>query len=150
MVFGPKTTPGHMSGRELRRLSGRGQVALPFQIPRFGPFHADIRTPVYSRRRRYIPCQRVDVGALVPHDHGIFRVSRNTRVMCSHCPHYAEPGRTLRCSANYGAAKLWRYRPGQCLSSESFLFLGGLITIFVYPSASMLLGGQWFLLLLYT
>ena len=71
------------------------------------------------------------------------------RVMCSHCPHYAEPGRTLRCWANYGAAKLWRYRPGPMSFSEKFLFLGGLITIFVYPSAFMLLGGQWFLLLVY-
>src|SRR5210317_1216007 len=25
------------------------------------------------------------------------------RVMCTHCPHYAEPSKTLRCWANYGA-----------------------------------------------
>ena len=34
------------------------------------------------------------------------------RVMCSHCPHYAEPGRTLSCWANHGSPRLWRYRPG--------------------------------------
>lgn len=34
------------------------------------------------------------------------------RVMCSHCPHYAEEGSTLRCWANYGSPKLWKHRPG--------------------------------------
>ncbi len=71
------------------------------------------------------------------------------RVLCSHCPHYAEPGRTLKCWANYGATKLWRYRPGPMSVGEKFLFLAGLITIFGYPLIFMLLGGQWFLLIVY-
>ena len=35
-----------------------------------------------------------------------------SRVMCSHCPHYAEPGKSLQCWANYGSPRLWKYRPG--------------------------------------
>ena len=34
------------------------------------------------------------------------------RVMCSHCPHYAEPGASLKCWANYGIIKIFKYRPG--------------------------------------
>ncbi len=71
------------------------------------------------------------------------------RVMCSHCPHYAEPGRTLKCWANYGAMKLWRPRAGPMSAVEKFLFLAGLITVFVYPLVFILLGGQWFLLIVY-
>ena len=31
------------------------------------------------------------------------------RVLCSHCPFWAEEGRTLHCHANYGVLKLWKY-----------------------------------------
>ena len=34
-----------------------------------------------------------------------------TRFLCSHCPYYAEDGRTLHCLALHGSRKLWRYRP---------------------------------------
>jgi hypothetical protein len=71
------------------------------------------------------------------------------RVMCSHCPHYAEPGRTLRCWANYGAMKLWQYRPGPMSMGEKILFLAGLIAIFGYAPLFMLLSREWFLLFVY-
>ncbi|MCP4694968.1 MAG: hypothetical protein GY859_43475, partial [Desulfobacterales bacterium] len=32
------------------------------------------------------------------------------RVMCSHCPHYAEEGKSLKCWANYSSPKIWKYR----------------------------------------
>ena len=51
------------------------------------------------------------------------------RVMCSHCPHYAEPGRTLSCWANYGSPKLWSYRPGPTARTEKVLFWGGLAAV---------------------
>lgn len=41
------------------------------------------------------------------------------RVMCAHCPHYAEEGKTLGCWANYGAPKLWQYRPGPMSAIEN-------------------------------
>jgi hypothetical protein len=69
------------------------------------------------------------------------------RVMCSHCPHYAEPGtRSLQCWANYGAPKLWKYRPGPMTAGENAVFFGGLILIAGYPAVFLLAGAQWLLL----
>ena len=68
------------------------------------------------------------------------------RVMCSHCPHYAEPGNTLRCWANYGSPKLWKYRPGPMSAVEHALFLGGLAVVYISPMAVMVIIGYWVLL----
>ncbi len=65
------------------------------------------------------------------------------RVLCSHCPHYAEAGSTLRCWANYGSPKLWRYRPGPMSRAETIIFLAGLAFIFGYPAAVFLWTSQW-------
>lgn len=68
------------------------------------------------------------------------------RVMCSHCPHYAEPGsKTLQCWANYGSPKLWKYRPGPMSRGENAVFFAGLILIAGYPTAFMVYGQQWLL-----
>lgn len=57
------------------------------------------------------------------------------RVMCSHCPHYAEPGiSTLKCWANYGVPKFWKYRSGPMSSIEKIVFISGLALIFGYPA----------------
>jgi hypothetical protein len=66
------------------------------------------------------------------------------RVMCSHCPHYAEPGNSLKCWANYGSPKLWKYRPGPMSGAETFWFYA-----VGYPLTFLLLDMQWTLLLLY-
>lgn len=71
------------------------------------------------------------------------------RVMCSHCPHYAEPGRTLRCWANHGSPKLWKYRPGPMSLMEKIVFFGGFALIWGYPPVFFVLAAQWFLLLVY-
>lgn len=71
------------------------------------------------------------------------------RVLCSHCPHYAEAGPTLRCWANHGMPRLWRYRPGPMSISEKIVFLGGLVVCFGYPIPLLLIGAEWFLLVLY-
>ena len=71
------------------------------------------------------------------------------RVMCSHCPHYAEPGSSLKCWANYGAPKIWEYRPGPMSFVEKFLFLGGFAVIWGYPLYYLITGAQWFLLFVY-
>lgn len=34
-----------------------------------------------------------------------------TRILCSHCPFYAEESKTLHCLALHGSPKWWRYRP---------------------------------------
>jgi hypothetical protein len=71
------------------------------------------------------------------------------RVMCSHCPHYAEPGSSLQCWANYGSPKLWKYRPGPMTGMEKGLFVGGLVAVWGYPLVFLLVEMQWFLLAVY-
>jgi len=65
------------------------------------------------------------------------------RVMCSHCPHYADEGNHLRCWANYGSPKLWRYRPGPMSGWEKFWFLAGMAAVFAYPAVWMVVSSQW-------
>lgn len=72
-----------------------------------------------------------------------------TRVLCAHCPHYAEPTRGLWCRANCGTPKLWRYRPGPASRGEQALLLGIFAAIWGYPLIFLLGGTQWFLLATY-
>lgn len=71
------------------------------------------------------------------------------RVMCSHCPHYAEDGLTLGCWANHGSPKLWKYRPGPMSAIEKLSFFGGLGLVWGYPLPFFWIGERWFLLALY-
>ena len=71
------------------------------------------------------------------------------RVMCSHCPHYAEPGKSLQCWANYGSPRLWKYRPGPMSLTEKVVFATGLALVMGYPLPFLLVGSQWFLLAVY-
>lgn len=72
------------------------------------------------------------------------------RVMCSHCPHYAEPGiQTLKCWANYGSPKLWKYRPGPMSTLEKVVFILGLSIILLPPAFILLVQGNYLLLSLY-
>ncbi|MFZ0448212.1 MAG: hypothetical protein WAL98_03135 [Desulfatiglandaceae bacterium] len=72
------------------------------------------------------------------------------RVMCSHCPHYAEPGSSLKCWANYGAPKLWKYRPGPMTLVEKIVFFGGFVIIWGYPLFFLIMLFQLFLLVTYS
>ena len=72
------------------------------------------------------------------------------RVMCSHCPHYAEPGESLKCWANYGSPKLWRYRPGPMSLIEKVVFWAGLAGVFLYPLLLFLVYADWTLAVVYT
>lgn len=71
------------------------------------------------------------------------------RVLCSHCPHYSEKASNLRCWANFGAPKLWAYRPGPMSSYEKFLFFIGLAVVWGFPLPFFVIGGRWFLLVLF-
>lgn len=65
------------------------------------------------------------------------------RVLCSHCPYYAEGkkgGRTLHCLANHGTPKLWRYHPEPMRLWEKLGFLGGAIFFVVFPIVAELYG----------
>lgn len=71
------------------------------------------------------------------------------RVMCSHCPHYAEEGTSLKCWANYGSPKIWKYRPGPMSTMENTVFFAGLVLVWGYPLGFFVAGGLWYLLALY-
>ena len=71
------------------------------------------------------------------------------RVMCSHCPHYAEPGTSLKCWAKYGAPKLWKYRPGPMSIIEKIVFFGGFVIVWGYPLVVLVVSWQWLFLLVY-
>ncbi|MFW9895518.1 MAG: hypothetical protein ACFFD7_06920 [Candidatus Thorarchaeota archaeon] len=64
------------------------------------------------------------------------------RILCSHCPYYAEEGRSLHCNANYSSLKLWRYHPEPMTLSEKIQLLIGLVILFGYPMVFLIIGGQ--------
>jgi len=73
------------------------------------------------------------------------------RVMCSHCPHYAEPEiKSLKCWANYGSPKIWKYRPGPMSLNEKIIFYLGLILIIIYPYIFILLSYNFIIMIIYT
>lgn len=71
------------------------------------------------------------------------------RVMCSHCPHYAESPTSLKCWANYGSPKLWKYRPGPMIIVEKAIFFTGFIIVWGYPLLFMIIYKQIFLMIIY-
>ena len=71
------------------------------------------------------------------------------RVMCSHCPHYAESVTSLKCWANYGSPKLWKYRPGPMTIIEKIIFFIGFAVVWGYPLLFLILYRQFFLLIVY-
>jgi len=72
------------------------------------------------------------------------------RVMCAHCPHYAESLTSLKCWANYGSPKLWKYRPGPMTIAEKMAFFGGFVIVWGYPPVFLILSRQLFLLAVYS
>lgn len=67
------------------------------------------------------------------------------RVLCSHCPYWAEHGHVLHCHANYGVIKLWKYRPGPMSRSEGVQFLIGALLLLVYPLVFLVVGRAYLL-----
>jgi hypothetical protein len=67
------------------------------------------------------------------------------RVLCSHCPYWAAEGRVLRCHANYGVIKIWRYRPQPMSRSEQVQFLAGVVVFILYPLIFLLAGEEYLL-----
>ena len=64
------------------------------------------------------------------------------RILCSHCPYYAERGKTLHCIANYGSLKVWDYHPEPMSASEKVQLWIGFAILCGYPFPLMLLGGE--------
>jgi fatty acid desaturase len=55
----------------------------------------------------------------------------------------------MKCHANYGFPKLWRYRPGPMNRTEKTVFLSGLFLVFGYPAFFILLSGSSGILIVY-
>jgi len=70
-------------------------------------------------------------------------------VLCSHCPHYAEEGSSLKCWANYGSLKIWKYRPGPMTYLEKVIFFVGFALVWGYPLIFLIADFQLFLLMVY-
>ena len=78
----------------------------------------------------------------------VFFVVVEIRVLCCHCPFYAEYSKILHCLANHGIPKLWRYRPGPLNRVEKITFLAGFVFFFLVPVLTQTYG-IWFLAELY-
>jgi len=65
------------------------------------------------------------------------------RVLCSHCPYWAEEGRMLKCHANYGVLKIWKYRPSPLNRSEQIQFTIGASMIVLIPFILLLVGHEY-------
>lgn len=78
----------------------------------------------------------------------IFLQIWENKILCSHCPYYATEGRTLRCHANYGLFKLWRYNPEPMNRSEQIQIVVGVVVFIAFPFPLLVLVQQWFFLIL--
>ncbi len=78
----------------------------------------------------------------------IFYFVWENRILCSHCPYYAQEGKFLRCHTHYGFYKLWRYHPEPMTRSEKVQWLSGIAISLIYPLIFLILGKQYLLFLL--
>lgn len=72
----------------------------------------------------------VFVGACV----ALWGLGIETRVLCSHCPYWAEDNQTLHCWALTGSPKWWRYRPGPMNRVEKGIIVGFFSFLVVFPA----------------
>lgn len=70
------------------------------------------------------------------------------RILCSHCPYYGSEGRFLRCHANYGLYKLWKYNPAPMSWSEQAQMVIGVTIMIGFPFPLLFLSQQWLFLIL--
>ncbi|NHJ20909.1 MAG: hypothetical protein EAX91_08210 [Candidatus Lokiarchaeota archaeon] len=70
-----------------------------------------------------------------------FQVWEN-KILCSHCPYYAfEDEKSLKCYANYGLYKAWKYNPAPMTVSERVQFIIGITLFAGIPLALFLFVG---------
>jgi len=70
------------------------------------------------------------------------------KTLCSHCPHYNEEEKTIRCYGNKGIYKLWKYNPKPMSISHQIQFIVGIAILLLYPIPFLILGRQFILLFL--
>ncbi len=66
-------------------------------------------------------------------------------ILCRHCPYWAGEGRILRCHANYGVFKIWRYTPRPMNTGEQAQFIIGALLLVVFPFPFLLAGREFLL-----
>jgi hypothetical protein len=69
------------------------------------------------------------------------------RVLCRHCPYWAEDSRILYCHANYGVFKMWKHDPRPMNASEKLQFIVGAFIFIGYPFLFLCLGREYILAL---
>jgi hypothetical protein len=70
------------------------------------------------------------------------------RVLCRHCPYWAGDGAILRCHANYGVIKIWKYQSGPMSKLEKVQFVIGALLWVGFPFPFLLLGQEYLLVLI--
>ncbi len=70
------------------------------------------------------------------------------RVLCRHCPYWAEESKVLHCHANYGVVKIWKYQPGPMSKSEKTQFVIGALLLIGFPFPFLMLGQEYLLVLI--
>ena len=67
--------------------------------------------------------------------YAIFFVFIESWILCRHCPHYAREGNIIRCHANYGLPRIWKYDPRPLKAQERAGVLAGFGVFGLYPIA---------------
>lgn len=122
-----------------------GSVHCHLRPAELALFPANIDAGFSCRRSRGAGRGPDSVTHLGCSDRRVLRLRRD-QGQCSHCPHYAEEGATLRCWADHVSPKLCNYRPGPMSTAEKAVFFGGLVAVWGYPLAFFVFGGLWLLL----
>ncbi|MFX1410883.1 MAG: hypothetical protein ACFFA6_11045 [Promethearchaeota archaeon] len=72
-----------------------------------------------------------------------------SRVLCSHCPYYANhTQKTLHCDINRGAYKISKFHPEPMKKSEIIQFFIGVGILIGYPIPILIIGKQFLMLIL--
>jgi len=67
------------------------------------------------------------------------------RILCRHCPMWAEEGRILHCHANHGVFKIWKYEPGPMSRWEQIQFIVGALLWIGFPFVFLVMGKEYLL-----
>ncbi len=104
-------------------------LALPYLIIAFfGMVVTGILTGVWWMLIAYVVFFFVFFGVL------------EIRILCSHCPYYAENSKILHCLANHGMPKFWRYHPEPINSFEKIGSIAGFFIFGGFPLLSQAYG----------
>jgi len=76
---------------------------------------------------------------------GIFFILIEPLVLCRYCPYWDLPGKTLKCHANYGVLKLFKYKPGESTLLEKTLFIITALIFFCIPLCLLIIGKSYLL-----